>query len=546
MAGDDKDGVRDVGMQEHSGGSDQSTMIVGDDDDNGSVKLDCAEQPKRTTSAADSISVDEWSMVVDHCTSSRAVAMLACVCRAAREGCGKRSERAWERLYREDFAPHTHNLAPEHPFQTPSGRHNLDGGLDGLLRAGDGNRAATATVVPDGADDDLAKLSSSTDRAWPASWPRILADGRFEARYHNWATGRPAQDAVVRMAHALKVGTSGRRRDVGKRVNAIVFSAGAADQAFTCGADGCVAMWDVARACMTRRITNAHATDWGGPWEHASVECAAPVAQGAALVTGGSNKGLCLWDPRHKADAPAWEVRNAHFDDVLSVAASEARPLVVSGGADDCIRVFDLRRTDMALSELDTIHGGSVFALAIDDAAGRVFSGAGDRAVCVWDLVTGHWFAQSHGHRGDVYDIALGPQGRVLSASDDGTVCEWRVDGGQGMADFESLVVNRTMAVRQQLNAEGVSVRTHLTCLALLGEREERFLGGAWSGDVLAFDLERGKVQPFGEPITTTKAQEGGGAYGEDGAPVTALAAAGDVVVTGTNCGCIRFSRMVV
>ena len=74
----------------------------------------------------------------------------------------------------------------------------------------------------------------------------------------------------------------------------------------------------------------------------------------------------------------------------------------------------------------------------------------------------------------------------------------------------------------------------------------ERFLGGAWSGDVLAFDLERGKVQPFGEPITTTKAQEGGGAYGEDGAPVTALAAAGDVVVTGTNCGCIRFSRMVV
>jgi len=286
------------------------------------------------------------------------------------------------------------------------------------------------------------------------------------------------------------------------------------------------------------------------------------------LVTGGCDKGISLWDARAAGSkgSEVWHKSCAHYDEVLAIACSRTLPLIVSGGADDCVRVWDLRYTQDPLRELDTLHGGSVFCIAIDEEARTVYTGSGDKTISLWGLETGHWYAQAHGHMGDVYDIKKGKD-KLLSASDDGTVREWKLEGKREW--FQELVCTSTLGLTADMNQsecelqlcnlsgeeEATKRRTfrgvsHMTCVELLGEDESRFLGGCWSGEIVMGKLSGG-VRSFSSPVTKKPEEEEFHDEFEEflipnvsHTPVTALACTSDCVITGFNNGAVRFSRM--
>ena len=71
----------------------------------------------------------------------------------------------------------------------------------------------------------------------------------------------------------------------------------------------------------------------------------------------------------------------------MAVGELDGRPVVVTGGDDATVRVWDLATGDPVGDPL-TGHTGAVLAVAVGELDGRpiVVTGSGDETVRVWDL----------------------------------------------------------------------------------------------------------------------------------------------------------------
>jgi WD40 repeat protein len=120
----------------------------------------------------------------------------------------------------------------------------------------------------------------------------------------------------------------------------------------------------------------------------------------------------------------------------VAIGVRRGRPVVVSGGLDRTVRVWDLDSGELVLGPF-TGHNGGVQAVAIGVRRGRpvVVSGGLDRTVRVWDLDSGELvLGPLTGHNGRVYTVAVGErQGRpvIASGSSDGAVRVWDLDSGE-------------------------------------------------------------------------------------------------------------------
>ena len=316
-------------------------------------------------------------------------------------------------------------------------------------------------------------------------------------------------------------------RETSGRVNALVLDqesesnvgdvSKSISSCWSADADGTIHQWNVSRGQVT--LTYRHENSLAP-----SVECAASCGSGL-LVTGTADKKIKLLDSRTRN--AVWSVSAAHYDEVLSIACSTSSGKIVSGGADDCVRVWDMRWMENALLELDTLHGGSVFCIAIDEAKQRVYTGSGDKTISLWDLSLGHWVAQAHAHTGDVYDLCSLSCSGALSASSDGTIREWKVEG-------------KDKWFNELQNVSTLDLSTPLTCLEMLGGEERCFLAGTWKGDVVLGNLKGGK-KAFSKPISKRKET---GDNEQANSAVTAITGTQECVVTGFDNGAVRFSRM--
>ena len=108
------------------------------------------------------------------------------------------------------------------------------------------------------------------------------------------------------------------------------------------------------------------------------------------VVSGGDDSTVRVWDLA--SGTPLGDPFTGHTGWVNAVAVGEldGRPVVVSGGADRTVRVWDLA-SGTPLGDPFTGHTGPVNAVAVGELDGRpvVVSGGADRMVRVWDLASG-------------------------------------------------------------------------------------------------------------------------------------------------------------
>ncbi|CAI5509872.1 unnamed protein product [Closterium sp. Naga37s-1] len=134
-----------------------------------------------------------------------------------------------------------------------------------------------------------------------------------------------------------------------------------------------------------------------------------------------------------------------HTGPIKCVAA--AGGVAVSGGADDSVRVYDLRaRTDMgallhhtaAVSCLAVSAAVSCLAvsaavscLALHGSGSRpthLLAGSEDRTISLWEVATWRHLSSLKGHKAPVNDIAVHPSGRVaLSVARDAELRLWNL-----------------------------------------------------------------------------------------------------------------------
>lgn len=138
----------------------------------------------------------------------------------------------------------------------------------------------------------------------------------------------------------------------------------------------------------------------------------------------------------------------------------------------------------MALFKLD--HGGPVLAVAVSRDGRTVVSGGADQSVRVWDAVTGQQRAQMGGHTGAIHALAFTPdEAFVVSAAADRTLRLWDVAGGRQLKQVattpETVYALAVHPAGQTVAAGGADRAVHL--VNLLSGATERTLAG--HGDFL-------------------------------------------------------------
>lgn len=105
---------------------------------------------------------------------------------------------------------------------------------------------------------------------------------------------------------------------------------------------------------------------------------------------------------------------------------------LVTGGADEVIRVFDVSRR----VEVGTLlhHEGTITSLNFISDHGRhlLFSGADDAAICIWRTSDWHLLKRLTGHQAGIVDVAVHPSAAVaLSVSKDRALFMWNLSRGK-------------------------------------------------------------------------------------------------------------------
>ena len=183
--------------------------------------------------------------------------------------------------------------------------------------------------------------------------------------------------------------------------------------------DGIAKLWDL--ASREQLYAREHST---------GITCVAFSPDGRWLVSSTREDGVIV--VRDATSGENHQTLRGHSADVNSVAVGPDSTRIVSGGADNTVRLWD-RETGRALYVLEG-HTAPVFTVAFSPDGIHVASGSSDRTVRLWNTRTGEHFRTLPGHVHTIYGVAFNLDGTLIaSASADCTVRVWDVVTGEAV-----------------------------------------------------------------------------------------------------------------
>ncbi|KAL6776764.1 hypothetical protein ACKKBF_B30830 [Auxenochlorella protothecoides x Auxenochlorella symbiontica] len=192
----------------------------------------------------------------------------------------------------------------------------------------------------------------------------------------------------------------------------------------SCSPDRTVRAWDASTGQQVKKMS-----------EHGDiVNSCCPLKRGSPLLVSGSDDGTAkVWDLRSKRSVATFTEKYQ----VLAVAWSEAGDAVYTGGIENVVRAWDLRRGAPSLTLAG--HADTVTGLATSPDGAHLLSNSMDGTLRVWDVrpyaaqdrcqrvVTGH----VHNFERNLLRCAWSPDGeRVTAGSADRMVYVWRAADG--------------------------------------------------------------------------------------------------------------------
>ncbi|KAF1955377.1 WD40 repeat-like protein [Byssothecium circinans] len=134
---------------------------------------------------------------------------------------------------------------------------------------------------------------------------------------------------------------------------------------------------------------------------------------GNELFTGGIDNDIKVWDLRKKAVTYALL---GHTDTVTSLQLSPDNTQLLSNAHDSTVRTWDVRPFAPADRRIKTYDGAptgqerNLLKASWDTKGEKIAAGSGDSSVAIWEARTGKLLHKLPGHRGAVNDVRFNPR----------------------------------------------------------------------------------------------------------------------------------------
>ncbi|KAI9858898.1 MAG: hypothetical protein M1813_007200 [Trichoglossum hirsutum] len=194
---------------------------------------------------------------------------------------------------------------------------------------------------------------------------------------------------------------------------------------FSASADMMLASWDLETGLRIRRHVGHEEV----------INCMDVSRRGEEVLVSGSDDGyIGIWDPRQKE---AVEFIETEFP-VTAIALSEVGNELYSGGIDNDIKVWDLRKKAVAYSLLG--HTDTITSLSVSPDSQTLLSNSMDSTVRTWDIrpfapVDRHiktYDGAPHGLEKNLIRASWDPKGtKIAAGSWDRSVVVWEAGSGK-------------------------------------------------------------------------------------------------------------------
>jgi Prp8 binding protein len=133
---------------------------------------------------------------------------------------------------------------------------------------------------------------------------------------------------------------------------------------------------------------------------------------GNELYSGGIDNDIKVWDLRKRAVAYSLI---GHDDTVTSLRVSPDSQTLLSHSHDSTVRIWDIRPFAPTNRHIRTFDGAqtgmekNLYKANWDIKGQKIGAASGDRTVVIWDSGTGKLLYKLPGHKGAVNDVAFSP-----------------------------------------------------------------------------------------------------------------------------------------